>query len=339
MTSNQRVKDLASEIAAANEPPPEPPPRTSGRINPLKSIPTSKPEDREAGSQTGTALMQRILDPTRRDAHRSQLAVSFQGYAPTTGADQIADDRIMLVDGNGKSWDWLALKQFYGPGNAIPYTKEDGTQGWRLLDKAMTLDDWVNGGWATMFADMEGITTDDVPDYPGADDNNNNRSRSGPVAPVYSPPDEAVAAEQVRNYVVATTGTANQQIIDEATKVLMAKDRESWNARINGEAQIDAWQATKESVRSSRAYGAVHSGRPDSVDEMEWVTGRQAKFRQLGLAAPAAEVAGINAAISGATDEALVKSAQVTQMGDTGRLFRQQRESLKQSATAATRLL
>lgn len=160
---------------------------------------------------------------------------------------------------------------------------------------------------------------------------------AGPVEPIFIPQDANSVREQIRNYVIATTGTGNTALIDIGMAAFTQSEKQRFTQRET--ADIDPWQAMKESIRGTSAYKAVHSLRPDSVDEMEWVTGRQAKLRQLGISAMRAEGAGISAAISGSTDEALTGQARIVQVEGTGRLLQAHRESLKQSANAALGLV
>lgn len=171
------------------------------------------------------------------------------------------------------------------------------------------------------------------------------------VAPNYGRPDEATVQEQVKAQVVATLGTLNQSLIDRAVEEYMAKDREAFDqqneaerARFGSKAggefqQVDPWSAALAVIRGSAEYKDLHSLRPEGVDEMEWVAGRQDTLRQIGLTAGSAENLGIDQARVGSTNEALVDAGEMQFNADSGRLLRHQRESLKQSASAVLGLL
>jgi len=166
------------------------------------------------------------------------------------------------------------------------------------------------------------------------------RGRSGgaaPIGPTYIAQDASSLREQVRNYVIASTGTGNIALIDAGIEAYSVADKERFTQRET--TTIDPWQTMKEKIRSSTAYKAVHQLRPDSVDEMDWVTKRQTKLRQLGISDVRAEEAGIEAAIAGASNEALEDQANIIQLEGTGRLLEAQRQSLKQSANAVLGLV
>ena len=171
------------------------------------------------------------------------------------------------------------------------------------------------------------------------------------VAPNYVPPARSQVEDQVRAYVVAVTGLANETLIDQAVDAYLKADKENFDAQVSGERgrvidsvsttieQTDPWNAAKKMVQGTAAYETIHELRPDSVDEMEWVTGRQAKLRSLGLSAERAERLGIKQAQAGANDEALRDAGEMQFVADTGRLLQSQRESLKQSANAVLGLV
>ena len=180
-----------------------------------------------------------------------------------------------------------------------------------------------------------------LPDLYGGGSSGGGGGRAAAPAPVYVGPDEAAVRDQVKAYVVATTGTARPDLIDRATSALLAADKTNFDRQVAGTAgnQIDPAQAMKDVVRSSAEYETIHSLRPDSVDEMEWVVGRQQALRQIGLSSQRAETLGIKQAQVDANNEALVDAAEMQFNADTGRLLRSQRERLKQSAVAAVSLV
>ena len=160
----------------------------------------------------------------------------------------------------------------------------------------------------------------------------------GVAGPTYQAPDSATVRENMKAYVVAVTGTADKDLIERATNEYLAKDKARFQAS-DAPQDIDPLQAAYGVVRNSAQYKTIHTLRPDSVDEMEWVVDRQAKLRQLGLSGQSAERLGIKQAQAGATDEALVAAAGMQFNADTGRLLAVQRDGLKRSASAALRLI
>jgi len=205
-------------------------------------------------------------------------------------------------------------------------------QGW--APAGLTKDQYINQGWTAKVQRTY---------YDWSLGNSIGGSRgsgSGPAGPVYQAPDSGFVRENIKAYVVATTGKAHDDVIDAATNEYLRQDKARFQAAEADAAEdIDPMLSAYGVVRNSKWYTALHDGRPDSVDEMEWVVERQRKLRNLGLNAQTAEDLGIDAAQGSFTDEGLVGAANVAQMGDTGRMLRQHREELKSRASAAMRLI
>lgn len=177
--------------------------------------------------------------------------------------------------------------------------------------------------------------------------------RSGPtyVAPNYQVPDRAALREQIKAYVVAVTGKAHDSLIDAATDTYLEANREAFDAAVSADrtrtlsgtpsdvAQIDPWQRAVQHVRDTALYKTIHGLRPDSVDEMEWVTSRQAKLEQLGLSAQRASTLGVKQAQAGSTDRGLVGAAERQYNTDRGLILTSQRNKIKNAAVGALRLV
>lgn len=157
----------------------------------------------------------------------------------------------------------------------------------------------------------------------------------GALRAPFVPTDPAAVRDQVKAYIVATTGTNRPDLLDHALGVFQAAERQNYDAQ----GGIDPWTKMTEYVRGTSVYRNIHELRPDSVDEMDWVTEPQAKLKQLGLSAQAAEGLGIAQATVGAADDALIEAAQMTQVQRTGRLLDSQRQSLKNKARAVANLV
>ena len=155
----------------------------------------------------------------------------------------------------------------------------------------------------------------------------------GAIGPVYVAPDEGAVREQIKAYVVATTGTLNDGIIDAALKSYVSEFRRGFDLRDSEE--VDPWVAVRDIVRKSDAYKSLHELRPESVDEMDWVTGRQGKLRQLGLSAQRAEEVGIELSAAGATDQDLALGGTIASSVGTGRQLETMRNKIKNAAMAA----
>ena len=161
----------------------------------------------------------------------------------------------------------------------------------------------------------------------------------GSAAAVYRAPDEAALREQLKTYVVAVTGTLSKGVLDKAVAAYLAADRQDFDAAVSGGAEVDPFTAAKQVVRSSAEYKDVHQQRPESVDELDWVTDRQAKLRQLGLSGSRAESLGVAQARMGANDQALLQAGEMQFSTDTGRLLESQKQKIKQSARAVVGLV
>jgi len=162
------------------------------------------------------------------------------------------------------------------------------------------------------------------------------RYGGGAMADVYIEPDMNEVEDLVKSYVVAVTGTLRQGILDGAIKVWLDADRKNFD---NPNQDVNPNAAVKEFVRGTDIYKHVHQLRPESVDEMQWVTGRQGQLRQLGLSAELAERVGIDMSEVGAAGPATQRGGEMAQVGATGRLLSSQRERLKGKASAALALV
>jgi len=157
--------------------------------------------------------------------------------------------------------------------------------------------------------------------------------RSGGASAAYVPQDPARVKDQVRSYVVAVTGTNNDEVVAAGIKAWDAADRAGFDKRDSQ--GVDPWEAVKAAVRESEAYKTVNALRPDSVDEMDWVTSRQALLRNLGVSAQRAEEVGIETSAAGASGEAVAMAGTVAQSIGAGRQLEFMRDRIKSSARAA----
>lgn len=163
----------------------------------------------------------------------------------------------------------------------------------------------------------------------------------GGLAPVYESPNRQALEQTIKSYLVAVTGTNRPELLRQAVDAYLANDRKEFDRQVAGTGgeQIDPMQAVYGVIRGSNEYKVIHELRPDSVDELDWVTSRQGKLRQIGLSANQSERLGIMQAQVGSNDDAIVDAAEMQFNTDTGRLLRSQRESLKQSARAVVGLV
>jgi hypothetical protein len=220
-------------------------------------------------------------------------------------------------------------------------TRKDWEDGWvlprlqgRLSEEFEDIPDARTGfvGWSP-----EGWADDwDVSAPGGGGRGGGGRGGGGALGPVYVNPDRAQIEDYVKAYVVATTGRAHADLISQGVEAFLKADRQGFDSE---DQSYDPQTAMKNVIRGADKYKAVQDVRPDSVDEMQWVSSRQGKLRQLGLSASLAEDVGISQAMAGATDEAVQAAGQVAHTGATGRLLSAHRERLKNKALAAARLV
>jgi len=163
----------------------------------------------------------------------------------------------------------------------------------------------------------------------------------GAAAQVYVAPNRDELEEQLKSYVVATTGKNDPAVLKQAVDAYMKADKAAWDLQVSGKGgeQPSPFMAAKEVVRGTDAYKTIHYLRPDSVDEMDWVTGTQGKLRQLGISAERAEDMGIQQASVGATDKDLIGASEVSLQSNNKLMADTQRARLKQSVSAVARMI
>lgn len=165
--------------------------------------------------------------------------------------------------------------------------------------------------------------------------------RSGAAARVYVAPNRDELEEQLKSYVVATTGKNDPAVLKRAVDAYMKADKAAWDLQVSGKGgeQPSPFMAAKEVVRGTDAYKTIHYLRPDSVDEMDWVTGTQGKLRQLGLSASRAEELGIAQAKGGSTDEELMRSAETDKLTRNKVMADSQRRRIQDAARSVVSMI
>lgn len=163
----------------------------------------------------------------------------------------------------------------------------------------------------------------------------------GGTPPAYTSPNRDALAQAIKTYVVAVTGTNRPDLVEASVNAYLSADRKAWDQQVAGKGgeEIDPMQAVYSLVRGSAPYKSIHKLRPESVDELDWVTSRQGKLRSVGLSDARSEALGISQATVGSNDEALVGAAEMQFNADTGRMLQTQRDALKRAGSAAMGLL
>ncbi len=158
----------------------------------------------------------------------------------------------------------------------------------------------------------------------------------GSVGPVYQAPDEGAVKEALQGFQVAVSGQLDEGLLDQAVSEYLTVHRQDFDDK--GQ-QHDPFQAAKTVIRSSDAYKDIHKLRKKSDDELQWVTSQQGRLRTLGLTSEQSEQLGIKLARVGANQEAAQDAGQSAFFKSTGRVAKDQRDSLKASARSVLGLL
>ena len=235
----------------------------------------------------------------------------------------------------GQPWSWQDLLE------NIPWVVG------RLPQTQEELEGYINAGRMALgrLADEDPDNeTDPIdPNDPNGPGGPRGRSGSGSraAAPVYIAPNRDEVEENLKSYIVATTGKNDTKLLQSAVDAYMSADKEDWTMQTSGKGGevVSPLMAAKDIVRGSASYQAIHELRPDSVDEMDWVTGTQGKLRQLGLSAARAEDFGIQQAKAGATDADLIDASEVDMQLRNKLIADSQKRKLSQSISAVARLI
>ena len=262
----------------------------------------------------------------------SSRASEIRGYV--VNGDSVAV-RFDFGDGEGPvpvTWNQLIAQGLLPD---LPTTEED-------RDEFLSIAPSRLRAWADAQTDRD--TLADIEDFRSKKKSGSgSRGRSGGTAakPEYLAPNRDEVEEQLKSYVVATTGKNDPDVLKQAVDAYMKADRAAWDLQVSGKGgeQPSPFMAAKEVVRGTDAYKTIHYLRPDSVDEMDWVTGTQGKLRQLGISAARAEDMGIQQASVGATDKDLVGASEVSLQSNNKLMADTQKARLKQSVSAVARMI
>ncbi len=159
---------------------------------------------------------------------------------------------------------------------------------------------------------------------------------SGSFGPVYQAPDEEAVKEALQGFQVAVTGQLEEDLLEQATAEYLSTHRKDFDDKNQ---QHDPFVAAKEIIRTSASYKDIHKLRPESDDELQWVTTQQGRLRTLGLTSAQSEQLGIKLARVGASAEAAQTAGEIAFFRQTGRVQQDQRDSLKASARSVLGLL
>ncbi len=158
----------------------------------------------------------------------------------------------------------------------------------------------------------------------------------GSVGPVYQAPDEEAVREALQGFQVAVTGQLDDPLLDGAVAEYLNVHKQDFDDK---NAQHDPFQAAKRIIRGSESYKDIHKLRKTSENELAWVTTQQGRLRTLGLTSAQSEQLGIKLARVGANQEAAQDAGETAFFKSTGRVAKDQRDSLKASARSVLGLL
>lgn len=134
---------------------------------------------------------------------------------------------------------------------------------------------------------------------------------------IYEAPDRREVTENVKNYLAQVLGdSSNKKLVDQLVDLYMTDHRRSFD---NPEAGIRPWFSVKERVRARDDYKNIHKLRPDTVDELDWVTQYQYYIDQAGIPAGLRDMTAVDFATVGASQQAASRASFRIQEQRTGR--------------------
>jgi hypothetical protein len=163
------------------------------------------------------------------------------------------------------------------------------------------------------------------------------RSGGGAVGPVYVKPDERLVKEAVRSTLAALSGKIDPQFLDDLTAVYMSESKRGFDLRESE--QIDPMETVKAKIRGTSEYKSIHQLRPDSVDEMDWVTSRQGALKRAGVTDKVAQDLGIAQATAGASDKDAAFAGNIATFSQSGKLLDELKQRISVSTYSAMRLV
>lgn len=123
----------------------------------------------------------------------------------------------------------------------------------------------------------------------------------GYAGPIYVSPDRRTIEDAMKAQLYALTGTADESRIQSLTDSYLKAHKQSWEIRQAGGEDVDPNQTTLDMIRSQADYKQIHKLRPESEDEMRWLSDRRNRLEQLGVDAKDAEERSITMAQIGAS--------------------------------------
>jgi hypothetical protein len=163
------------------------------------------------------------------------------------------------------------------------------------------------------------------------------RRGSGAQGPVYVKPDERLVREAVKGTLAALAGKIDPQFLDDLTATYMSESKRGFDLRESE--QIDPMETVKAKIRDTSEYKAIHTLRPESVDEMDWISSRTGALKRAGVTDAMAEDLGIAQATVGASEQDAAFAGNVATFSQSGKLLDELKERINVSTYSALRLI
>lgn len=141
---------------------------------------------------------------------------------------------------------------------------------------------------------------------------------AGSGKPPYQPPDRREVWENVRSYLAAVlSDSSNDKLTGELVELYMQDHKRSYD---NPELGLRPWFSVKEKVHARQDYKQIHNLRPDTVDEMNWVTQYHQLIESAGTPAGLRDRQARDYAVMGYSQNQALRNAYLRQESLTGRL-------------------
>ena len=161
--------------------------------------------------------------------------------------------------------------------------------------------------------------------------------RGGAAAAVYVAPDRGLVEQAIQATLVALVGTSSQARVGLLADLFVGEHRRSFDSR--KAVQIDPMDSVMERIRGFAEYKSIHALRPESMNEMTWVSDRRGALLRAGVTPQAAEELAIEQATVGATEAEAARAGEVATFAGTRQVLPGFFRSMQSAATAAARLL
>ena len=159
----------------------------------------------------------------------------------------------------------------------------------------------------------------------------------GAQGPVYVKPDERLVREAVKSTLAALAGKVDAALLDDLTATYMSESQRSFDVRESE--QVDPMETVKAKIRETAEYKAIHQLRPDSVDEMQWISTRVGALKRAGVTDAMAETLGIEQATAGASQDDAAFAGNIATFDKSGKMLDELKNRIQTTTYSAMRLI